>query len=328
MRLICRPYRLTAFALPMAMMLMMFAAPDAFGQAEPPARPTANLEPIWEDGQTSRYQSVTRRQVDQVRTIMGKTNKSRQLMVFDAKVKWEVLDAAEDGGGEVEMKIESLEMKMTGPDGKTYSASAKNADEPLASAQSLMKGLTSRPVKMRVAADGTIERVRGWEALADAAGDAGDSLTEQDFRELAVELALLPGGKAEATRGTTWEQAFNWSHEMGELKLDTEYKVVALERVAGVPLANVQAKSEVDFEIDREKFGQLGQGGQGPKVDLKFRGGKQVGQIMFDLSRHEIVGHNINRQLKFQMDLDYKGRSFRQEMTHSMNTQVIRLDEK
>lgn len=331
-RCAARPF---VFAMAVGLLAAVFAASpparaqaDGGSNAEAEGPQTIDLRPIWEDGQTSRYRSVTRRKVHQVRKVMGNESEQSQLLVFEAEAAWKVIDAREEGGGEVELKMDKLEMRMTGSDGKTYKASARRADDALKRAQQLLKGLTSRPIRFVVASDGTIERVRDWKAVAAAAGEAGESLTESDFREIAIELALLPGAVADAKRGSTWREDFQWSHEMGELDLDTTYKVVAFERVAGVPIANIQAISEIDAEIDKSKFQPPGgNNAQGPKVDVKFNGGKQGAQIMYDLSRNEIVGHNVTRQLEFQMDLSYQGRKFEQVMTHTMNTQVVRLDE-
>lgn len=317
--------RIAPTALSLAVIATFFAFLAAGpAMAQQAARPMVNLKPVWEEGQTSRYKSTTRRQIQ--REVVGQDVKQNQLLVFEAELTWKVIEADEQGGGEVEMKIDDLSMKVTEGKGKTYTATPNRADEQLAAAQALLKGLTSKPVRMTIGPDGSVERVSGWKSLANAAGDSGESLTETDFKELAVEIALLPGAMAEAAVGQTWDETFEWSHEMGQMELETQYKLVALERVAGVPIADIQAASEIDIELDREKFAKPG-GADGPKVDMKFNGGKQAAQIMYDLSRNEVVGQNISRRLQFQVDVSYRGRSFKQLLTHSMNTQVIRLDE-
>ncbi len=284
--------------------------------------PTFDLRPIWEDGQTARYQSSTR----QVTTMEMASHNARRTSVMDiqGELLWEVFEADDAGGGRCRITVEQLTVTATGPDGQSYTIDRNQAPEPMVMLQTLLRALMDHPVTVTVEADGSVSDVQGWKAVKRAGGDAAQNLEAGDFRETAWELAPLMGGLADAVLGATWDNECQWSHEMGQLNLRNDYKLAGYEQIDGVDLLTIAMTSDVDVEVDRDKIPDRRQGMQ---MDLQFKGGSQSGQVYFDPARHEVFARHLARETRFQIDIQIRDRDIRQTITRNVITQVLRIDE-
>jgi len=314
-----RPLRpcLCLYLLPAVLLL---TAAFARGQEEA-GNDSVDLRPLWEDGQSARYEVRTTR-------VSNSTNQDgqRQTRTIDltTELTWSVTDAAEGGGGTVSMSIDDMELSLTA-DGETLEVTADRAPEPLEPLRDLIRAFTSRAVTVEVDADGRVTGVDGWRAIQRDAGNAGEALTEADFIEMASEIAPLAGGQPRAP-GATWTEPFTFTHEFGEMNLTSEYTFAGVEQIAGAPVAMVNRESEIEFKIDRQRTG-MDQSNDDFSIDWRANDAEQSAQIMFDLSRHEVVGMNLDRSLAFEINTRFGDRSETTRMTEQLNTQVLRLAE-
>lgn len=281
-----------------------------------------DLRPMWEKGQTARYQVVTSRlNTIELSGLPGGAKTRQTAMRITAEATWQVLDADSNGGGICRMTVEKMQMELTGPEGQKLSTDQRGGDKELAAVQKLIKALTDKPVELTIKPDGQIDQVRGFAAVQRAAGPAGEQLEERDFREMAGELAVIIGGTENARPGRTWRQKFKWSHDAGDLILDSQYKLLGVELIEGIPVAMINRESDIDIELDKSQMP--------PDAPIKVKSseGEQTTQIMFDLSRHEVVGRNIDRKLEVAVQLSLAGRSVTQSIREQLNTQVLRIAE-
>jgi len=279
-------------------------------------QPAAGLEPVdlrpqWEAGQTSRYRIT---QTERTRDEIPQAGKSRQSSTeLEVEATWRVLNAAEAGGGTAELVIDKLEMETIGPDGQSQPLT-----EPT---QQWIDAMTGNPIEVEVGPDGGVQSVDGYQAIRQAAGPIGERLDEAYFREIVRDLALMySGGVAEAEAGDEWPQSHRGSHQMGTLLYDTEYTLQGVQRIAGVPVAMVNRSSDVRFEPE------LPEDAQG-SVDLRLTNASQSGQVMFDLSRHEVVGANVDQTLEFQITRSIRDRQLTVNRRETTSTQVLRIAE-
>jgi len=316
-------HRLTSCVLSLALLLSVLVAMPASAQeeaVEQAIETPVDLRPLWEDGQTAKYKSITRRVTAAQVRGMGKPRTS--VMDVTAIVNWTVVDADPDGGGQCSMTVEDLSVEVTGPTGEKQSVTADRADEDLKPVQELIRGMIGKPVTVQVAGDGTITSATGWQAIRNASGDAGKNLTENDFIESAAELAPIAGAPSAADVDATWTEKFNWDHEMGKLHLDSSFEVTGIESVVGIGLVTVESESEMTFTPDQSKIAN-----ERAQTELKLVKGGEKQSIMYDLSRHEVVGRDTTRALIFQMDLEFEGRKFQQVIQQQLRTQVLRMEE-
>jgi len=279
-----------------------------------------DLRPRWEDGQSAKYKTITRRVT--TAQVKGMSKPRRTVMDVTAIVDWRVVDAAPDGGGRCTMTVEDLKVNLTGATGEKQAVTADRADEELKPLQQLLRAMIGKPVTVQVAGDGRVTGASGWQAIRNASGEAGKNLTEADFLESAAELASIAGAPADADAGAAWAEKFDWDHEMGKLHLTADYEVTGIESVAGIGLVTVESESSVKFTPDTSKLDN-----NDADVAIKLLKGAEKQNVMFDLSRHEVAGRDITRGLLFQMDLTYEGRTFQQIIQQQLRTQVLRLDE-
>jgi len=313
-------------ALSILSVVLCLFAPAALlphGQAQNAAgERTADLRPLWRDGQSARYEVRTTR-------VTTSTNADGQAQTrtveVEAVIDWTVTDTADPAGGAVDMAVTQMTLNLDNGE-RTFEVTADRAPEPLRPVRDLVRAFTDHTVRVTVDASGRITGVDGWQAIRADAGVAGESLVEADFIEMAVELAPLAGGARQREPGRTWTESFTFSHEFGQMRLASEYQFVGVEQIADIPVALVNRESEIDYRLDRERTG-MDQSNDAFSIDWRVLEAEQSAEIMFDLTRHEVVGMNMSRSLIFEIDTRIRDRNRTGRMTEQLNTQILRLSE-
>lgn len=275
-----------------------------------------DLRPVWQEGQTSRYRVVTERTSS---TQAGGQERSNSMRV-EAEMNWKVTRPNPDGGGQVEMSVERISLKVTGPEGQTLETTDRGGDEQLEDYHEFLQAIVGPRMIVQVAADGTIASVSGWESVKDNGGRGGEQLTENDFQETAYELAPLAGGVADLLPGANWQQQFQWRHEIGPMDYDNRYELAGVEHLAGIPIGIINRTSRINVTPELPDTG-------GASVDVRVSHAEENAQILFDFSRQEVVGQNIDRLLSIDITVSFEGRSITRTTTETVNTQVLRIGE-
>ena len=285
-------------------------------EATEPAEKSWDLRPVWQEGQTSRYRVVTERA-----SITQASGQERSTsMRVEADMNWKVTRPNPDGGGEVEMSVERISLKITGPNDQTLETTDRGGDEQLEDYHQFLQALVGPRMIVQVAADGTIASISGWEAVKNNGGAAGEQLTENDFQETAYELAPLAGGAADLLPGANWQQQFQWRHEIGPMDYDSRYELTGVEHLAGIPIGIINRTSRINVTPELPETADA-------SSDVRITQAEETAQILFDFSRQEVVGQNIDRLLSIDITISVQGRSITLSRTETVNTQVLRIAE-
>jgi len=283
------------------------------------------LRPNFVEGRTATYEVWTLRETANAFEVRGQQRDTTTRMEITGEMTWTVQRVRADGTATCELVYDWLAIELTGPDGATSSADSRKGKGDVPPLHAIITALSGSPLTFTVTAEGVVEDIKGVEAIRRAIGDQGNPPKEIDFIEAATDLALLAAAPEAAKPGDDWEVPFAWSHEMGTLNHETEYELVSVEEVAGLPLATVTATSELDLELDPEKLPPAG--GNGPKVDVKLTDANKVEQILWDLSRHAAVGRNSVLQTTIQVNISFNGNQATRTVTERVQNQALRISE-
>lgn len=308
----------TAGVLVVAMLLC--GAPAARGQ-DAAAPQTIDLRALWKDGQKSAYRIAQ----TEVTTTETAALPEPQVIRMDYVVgcTWEVTEAREGGGGTARMSTDDLTLTIHLPDGKTLSATAGSADAEAASYQTWIKAMTGATIEVEVNPDGTIESISGDDAVrANADPAIAEGLDERYFRNIAMEVATLTGGGERVSVGDTWTHSYTSGHQAGEMTYDTTYRFEGVETMAGVPVAVVSTEAKISLEPE---IPEVPAGVPTPTVELTRA--ESRGQLLFDLSRHELVGTQGSQTI----EITYSARAGDRQITvvtrEATTTKMLRTAE-
>lgn len=283
-----------------------------------------DLRPHFVQGRSSRYSLWTLRRQDVTIALAGRTQSASTQMIIEGEVSWKVLSVAGDGSAVCTMTIDWLTFDLTTTDGKHQFNDSRQGTGDTEKVHNLMRAMAGVPVTVHAAADGSITRVEGVEAMRGRAAEGVKVPDDLDFVESASDLATLPYAPAEIAQGGTFNAKFGWSHEMGIMNHDSVFTVSSVEQVAGIGVATVDGHSRLTFQPDFSKLPP-----DAPKMSVELKSGEATTQTMFDLDRHEAVGRNSrqNTTIQITMDLPNQNQTLVRTLTESVQGQVLRISE-
>lgn len=304
----------------MAILAVLAGVGPAAAQEEPKA--TNRLRPQFVEGTRSRYEIWSLQRRTYSSEIAGKSRSASTVMQFDSQVSWEVDRVEDDGSATCTMTIDWLVLTMTDPQGNVLTGDSRQeqGEEPMI--YQFAQAMSDKPITVEVAANGSITSVVGVEAVQQQWPDA-DPPKAIDFVEIASDLATLPYAPEMGQVGDDWEAQFNWAHEEGWMKFDTNYTLKEIQDIAGIPVAIVHSSSELELEPDEQKTRPPA----GPPIDIQLLAGSTDSQIMFDLQRREVVGRNSNVRSTIQKQANANGITIRQTVEVNIQDQVLRIAE-
>ena len=265
----------------------------AWAQDEKPV----DLRPGWAVGQTARYDFWSEMQKEETAELFGQVRSEKTVYLSEGQTSWTVDEVNEDGSAACTMKMVKIKFTITAGEAEPMVFDSENltGDEPMF--DQLIIAMVNTPLTVRVNADGTIAAVEGIDELANAAGqeaqDADVVPEELDFKETASELATLIAAPASATPGQTWNAKNTWNQDNvlpgadATAAWDTTFTFASLGQIAGVPIATIDAESDIEIEVDLSELPE-----ESPDIDIQISEAKGAGKIFFDLSRRETVARN------------------------------------
>ncbi len=257
---------------------------------------TYNLRPHWTQGQTARYEIWSSRTQDVSMTFAGQKRDAQIVMSSEGEVLWTVDQVKADGSSVCTMTIDWLAVEMAADGGKPLKNDSRKGSGDIEPFQKLLKAMTGVPLKVSVAADGTVTKVTGMKAISSRMETDFKELVpeELDFIESATDLATLVAVPESVTVGKKWDADLKWTWSdtpfEGHLKHDMKYTLAGVEEMAGLQIAVVEGKSKLKLDVDRSNLPE----GM-PPTDVKLVKGESQTQIMYDMSRHEAVGRHTSQ---------------------------------
>lgn len=280
-------------AAPLLLILaLLIALPGIAQDAE-----TTNLRPQWKVGQSATYDFWGKTTKQETAQIFGQEQSETTTFLSEGQMTWKVDAINDDGSAICTMELKRIVFTVTAGKNEPIKMDSENLSGDRPAFDNLMTAMTQTPLKVTVAADGTISKVDGIDQLTNAAGNEAQEADivpeELDFKETASELATLIAAPASATPGQTWNATNTWNHEDvfpqadTKAKWDTTFTLDQVGVIAGVPIATIKTESEVDIEVD---LSNLPEGG--PDIDIQISDTSASGEVLFDLSRSETVARN------------------------------------
>lgn len=313
-----------ALALPLAVALVYIVlAPNASAQD---AR-TYDLRPQWKPGQIARYEIWTSRTQRSTVSLADQKRTTDMNMVSEGEVTWAVDRVKPDGSAECTMTLDWLTLDYTA-NGKTLKNDSRKGSGEIESVQALLKAMAGVPLRVSVAADGTVTKVDGTKTMGGRLGaDQKDMLPEElDFIETASDLATLISAPASVGVGNKWDTKLKWTWSdapfEGFMHHDMTYTLAGVEDLAGLPVAMVEGKSKMKLELDRSALPE----GM-PPSDVKLVKGELQTQIMFDLSRHEAVGRNSTQSTTVDFSIKMPSATISRRLEETLRGQALRIEE-
>lgn len=293
-----------------------------FTAAAQPAEPV-DLRPKWEAGHTSRYHFWTDRLQKRSLSAQGQTREVSSKVESEGELTWTVERVRPDGSATCTMTLDWMTANITTPDGKVQRNDSRRGSGDSEAIHDLLRAMSSVPLTVEVAADGTITKLSNVDAMRQRAKNKEIVPEELDFMESASDLATLPGAPASLSPGGSYKKSYKWTHDMGFIHHDATYRLVNVEDISGIPVANVSATSRMRLELDRS---QIPEGA--PPLDVKLTRGEYEAQIMFDLTRHEAVGRNSTESRVIDITMRLPQQTVTQRLEETITSQTLRIEER
>ena len=303
---------------------MLFqASPLIAADPAPATAQTINLRPRYVAGRVAKYDIWSnRRQVVRV-TFMGQSEEVESLLETTGVVTWRVDAARADGTAACVMTIDWIAVtSKVGDTEANHNDSRKGSGESPAM-HALLKAMAGVPIAVEMAADGSVAKVAGVDAIRQRAGEETSVPDELDFVESASDLATIIAARESVAIDKSFSAKAAWNHELGKLNHDIQFTLANVEEVAGIPVATVTGTSKIKLDVDPAKLPQ-----DGPRVDVKLLRGEATMQIMFDLSRGEAVGRNSSQTTVVEAKLSAGGQTVTRLAEETIQSQALRIAEK
>jgi uncharacterized protein DUF6263 len=290
---------------------------------------TYNLRPQWTPGQTARYEVWTSRTQHATISLAGEKRTTDLQMTSEGEVTWTVDRVKADGSATCTMTLDWLALDYTPDGGKTLKNDSRKGSGDIEPFHALLKAMTGVPLKVSVAADGSVTKVDGFNAITSRIkSELKDMVpTELDFMETASDLATLIAVPDATGVGKKWDADVKWTWSdrpfEGFMHHDMTFTLASVEDLAGLPVAVVDGKSKLRLELDRSKLPE----GM-PPADAKLVKGTLQTQIMFDLTRHEAVGRNTIQNTTIDFSIRMPNTTISRRLEETLQGQALRIEEK
>lgn len=309
------------------------AAKEAPADKAPPAEPPApviditavDLRPQYIAGRITRYEFWSQRVQEITMEMAGNRRDASTVFEVAGQGVWEVVSVKPDGSAVCTFTYDHMVATVTGPDGTAQVNDSRKPSGDIEPLHQLLRSLAGMAVRYEMAADGNATSVSGVQAIRQRMpSDAQEFVPpDEDFLQTAMELATLPGVPPTLATGNNWSANYDWRHELGRLKMATQYTLSDVQEIAGIPIATVDVTARLQTIPDYSKIPA-----DGPKVDIRQTAGTYQKQVLFDLQRHETVGSNTLRNMTHDTRITLPGgQNILRSVRETMQEQMLRVSE-
>lgn len=289
---------------------------------------TYDLRPQWKPGQTARYEIWSSRTQHATVTFAGQKRTTDLTMTSDGEITWTVDQVKPDGSATCTMTLDWLTLDYSPQNGKPLKNDSRKASGDIEPYHALLKAMAGVPLKVSVAADGTVTRIDGINAIAGRIkSELKDAVPEElDFMETATDLATLVAAPQSIDVGKKWDAKLKWTWSdtpfKGFMHHDMTYTLAGVEDMEGLAVAVVEGRSKLKLEVDKSKLPE----GM-PPADVKLVKGELQTQVMFDLTRHEAVGRNTVQTTTFDFSIRTPNATITRRLEETLQGQALRIAE-
>ena len=286
-----------------------------------------NLRPHWAEGQSSRYEFwTTQQRTYSIATSGGHKDSAERTIETTGEITWQVDRIRSDGTSTCTLNIDWISATFTDHEGQTRTTDSRKSNGDTKELYALFKAMTSVNLKFEVGTDGTIESVSGTNAMRRKAKDSETIPEDLYFIETASDLATLVGPPKKLAIGKNWKTDFKWNYDAnflihGFLHKNITYTLKSVEELEGIQVATVHGKAKLKLEPDQTDFPD------DAKIDIELSDSSHETQVIFDLTRSEVIGRNTTEHLTIDATIRSTQRSVSQRIEETTQSQVIRISE-
>jgi hypothetical protein len=255
--------------------------------------------------------------------VQGRSQTIRQQFHYDGQMRWQVESVAPDGSATCRMTVDWLALTSSVADktSQVNDTRKRNGDTP--ALHQFLKAMTGKPLRLRVSVDGQVQKVEGVAAVrADTPKEMVGAVLDEQFIEMAYDLAVVPDAPAQARPGSRWSFAFRSLHELGWIDEKAGFVLTGIEQIAGMPIAIITASDRLKFQPRLPDLPA-----DGPDISMRMTSATSSKQILWDLTRHEAAGRNSTQSRTFQVRMTYQGQTVTRTIKESAQQQMLRIAE-
>ena len=289
---------------------------------------TFNLRPRWQQGQTSRYEFWSLRTDVQTFSMRGNDHCVERSIETEGQIVWKVQHVRADGSSTCTMTVDWMTAALRDTDDESYFNDSRKSKGDYEAIHDVLRAIAGVPLKVEVAADGTITDLSGTKAIRRQVKVESLVPEDLDYLESASELATLVGAPAQLSVGKSWKTDFRWTQSTGVpflksfIKKKTTFTLSSVEELEGISIATVTAQARMKLEIDRSEVPA-----EAPPMGAKMIDSSFESQIMFDLRRAEAVGRNTVEHRTIDVTIRPPQQTFRQRLDQTIHSQLLRIAE-
>lgn len=284
-----------------------------------------DLRPLWQSGQTARYEFWTRLDQRARMTLGQRTQNVDAVQTFIGEMTWVVDRIKPDGGAVCRMTIDwiAIVAERKGPDGVTTKTDTRKPPGDSPDLHEMLAAMSGVPVTVEVAPDGHVVKVSGTAAMRSKT-KAPDLLPEDiDFEETASDLAAFAFAPSALAVGERFDARFRWSHELGFMNQDWTYTLDHVETLHGIPVATITGKAKLRLDVDPR---DLPPGT--PPISARLTDSSLNTEILFDLSRHEVLARTSREATSIVVTIKLpENQTFTRHLDQTMTSQLLRIAE-
>lgn len=284
-----------------------------------------DLTPHFVQGRTSRYAIWQQRSQHEVLQMGGQQRENSTMITLTGEVTWTVAKVRPDGSATCTMTNDKLRMVIEASDGTKVVCDTTLPSGDNETMYRFLKALVNVPIAVEMSADGKALSVSGQQVVKQRLGSDLQQMApaDEDFLQDATDAITLSGASATTAMNNQWSQAFDWSHEVGRMRLNMQYQLVNAEWIAGIPIATINQTAKPVIIPDYSKIPP-----GGPKVHIQQTNGNFQYQILFDLQRHEAVGSNAIREIGLRTTITLpKNNILTRQLNEEVQVQTLRIAE-
>ncbi len=288
-----------------------------------------DLQPHFQAGRKSRYEIWMMRDNRIILPAAGRSQSAGTHIEVKSEVTWLVEKVKPDGGATCVMTIDWISADYTNAAGEKTENDSRRAAGGNEAIHKLVRAMAGVPVRIELAADGSVLSASGAEVLERKIGKEFHPPNNLDFMESASDLATIIAAPKQTQLKDKWTARNTWNHELGKINVSLEQTLVSVEDIAGIPVANVTGRGNLSLEPDITKVFPkelLNQAGS-PQIDIKLKSGSLNTQVMYDLQRHEAIGRNSTQETQIEIRLKVKDQTLTESITNTIQSQTLRIEE-